>query len=449
MTPGAQPGNQPGKAKALALGFIGFMGLALGPLGVLVAALAVGVENTWTKGRPERTRASERGGSWLDSQEAWLANDHQQRQARQQARTDWLASGADPATRPATPPKGRRLGDSLHRAVANIALAGRDFKDGFTGGWHAADTARRNGAGLGDTFRARRGDPDEPTEPANDGWLTPDPDEPTGDVVHGPDQFTAEVLEGTDKRDRPFSWACRSCPGRGFDYPTQQAAAAAAKAHACTGRPTPVSDPQPERATRCAHCGEVADVTADGWCRPCIDGNRHITCPYCGWLMFGFNGREFYHAPGNPCQRRVPTDPDGNVLTPNQTSTEGGPVPQAAESNATVLAAKLTSIDGTVTTMTDDVDALNVVVTKLKQQIVTAADLANSAGMPTEAVQAVDAIQQAAALVGSHLDDFSTATIAASEQLTAAADGLTAVRQAEDTLHAAGADGRALDTAAV
>lgn len=119
-----------------------------------------------------------------------------------------------------------------------------------------------------------------------------------------------------------------------------------------------------------------------------------------------------------------------------------------ADSNATVLAGKLATVNTTVAAMTGDVDALAVVTRELREKVTRAADLAHSGGMPTAAITAVDAIQHAAATIDARLDDFATATSATVDQLTAAVEGLTPVTQAEDKLHAAGADGRALDTVA-
>lgn len=74
-------------------------------------------------------------------------------------------------------------------------------------------------------------------QPADDDWLTPDPDEPHtgGGVVHEGHSFTAQLSRSPD--GARWSWACRNCPGRGFDYPTEGAATEAAKTHDCRPRP--------------------------------------------------------------------------------------------------------------------------------------------------------------------------------------------------------------------
>lgn len=123
-------------------------------------------------------------------------------------------------------------------------------------------------------------------------------------------------------------------------------------------------------------------------------------------------------------------------------------MPPTADSNAAALAAKLDTVNATVTAMSGDVDALAAVTRELQEKATRAADLAHSAGMPTAALTAVDAIQHAAGVVDARLDDFATATGGAVDQLNAAVEGLVPILQAEDKLHSAGADGRALDSVA-
>jgi hypothetical protein len=380
-------GEQGGKLTAAKALFIGFFAAALGWAGVLVAAVAVATEQSWSKGRPERDRARERGAGWLDTQRSWLANDHRQRQARAQEQRDWLDAGADPDAAPSTPGRGRRVGAGIRRAVARIAVAGADFGRAFGEGWRNANEVRRDGGSFRDIAGARpdrdlavpRQLPDG-EQWADDEWLLPDLDEEGhAPVIHAGDTFQAEIL-----RFRPgkYGWACRDCPGRGFDFATLEAAKADCLRHACTKGQT--QDPRNTDST------------------------------------------------DQPMQQ-----------------TEGEPMTPTADSNAAVLAAKLDTVNTTVTAMTDDVDALAVISRELREKVTRAADLAHGAEMPTAAVVAVDAVQHAATTVDAHIDDFATATGEATDQLTAAVDGLTPVTQAEDKLHAAGATGRALDTVAV
>lgn len=345
--PDRQDDNKTTAAKAL---FIGFFAAALGWAGVLVAAVAVATEQTWSRGRPERDRAAQRRSSWLDTQRDWLAADHGQRMARAAAYRQWLADGADPATKPARPGRARRAGTGLRRALAHIAVAAADFASGFRDGWRAADERRKQGALFGDIRKARPGSGRTP-EPGNRSNLH---------------RTNDENLHQNTNADET---------GKGGDGVN----------------PTPKPD--------------------------------HI---------------------------EDPSTPDkGEPMSTASPATQAQPAPApAAESNATVLARRLDTIAVTVTAMTSETDQLHAVVTTLTQQITAAADLAHSAGMPTAAIHAVDAARHATSVISGRLDDFATGATATSEQLTAAINGLKPVQQAEDTLHAAGADGRALNTAA-
>jgi hypothetical protein len=407
--------EQDGKLTAAKALFIGFFAAALGWAGVLVAAVAVATEQTWSKGGHERDRARERSGSWMDTQRAWLDQDHRARQARARARQDWLNNGAPADQAPARRARSARAGEGLRRLVANVALAAADFRDGLKRGWRAANDARKSGGGFGaiartrpttnqwrcpgcgiemahdrdaamnvaeiwcDACRARQARNQADTQRnADAGRSRPAPDpteEDISSVVHPGYTFTAEALAHPDGT---FGWACRDCPGRGFDFPTLEAATADCKQH------------------------------------PCTKGNLQNT----------------------------------NVTAQSTQHDEGAPMAATTDSNATVLGGKLNIVTTTVADMSEDVDALEVITRQLREKVARAADLAHSAGMPVAAITAVDAIQHAAASIDARLDDFATATGSAADQLNAAVAGLTPVAQAEDKLHAAGADGRALDTAA-
>jgi hypothetical protein len=127
--------------------FAGLMALALGGAGLLIAAIAVGVERAWT-GRTHRT-----GGGWREAiadHEAWLAMDRERRRQWREQRRQWWIDGADPATRPVEPPAGVRFGRGARRAWAQVAVAtdrvagaaGR-FRRGFVEGWRAANQVRQ------------------------------------------------------------------------------------------------------------------------------------------------------------------------------------------------------------------------------------------------------------------------------------------------------------------
>lgn len=333
--------HEDGKTTAAKALFIGFLGAALGWAGVLIAAVAVATETNWSNGRPERDRSAQRRRSWLETQRAWLAADHGQRMDRAAAHRAWLASGADPATRPARRSKAARVAGVLRRVLAKAAVGAGDFGRGFRDGWQAANTRRRDGAGFREIVTGRT-DPDTNT-PVTDN--TPDP------TTGGDGDLPADT-------SRPE-------PGG-----------------------TPTANPEPAL--------------------------------------------------------------EGELVTDTDTDQPNTPAPAgpAGESNAAVLARKLDTITTTVAGMSDDTDQLGTITGLLTARIRAAADLANTAGMPTQAVDAVNAAQHTAALISRHLDEFATGTTATSGQLTAAANGLRAVQNAEDRLRASGADGRAFETTA-
>jgi len=518
---------QEGKLTAAKALFIGFFAAALGWAGVLIAAVAVATEQTWSDSRGERDRSRSRGRSWLDTQRSWLEQDHRDRMARAQARQSWLDSGAPADTEPASLPQSRRLKNSLRRPVANVAVAGSDFRDNFRQGWKEADQVRRDGGNFRDIAGSRPHRHTPGQECPNCGQPTPEP-RPT-------------------PQDTPPSPA--STPRRGQTTIPPKPSSTQRKPESV---PDPIRRLQDEndvfhkdpkvrpdgtvepgqgfpRHGACGRCHTVGSLTAVGWCEPCLLAAPHGFCHACNGLMVNAGDGIYRHGPHQGCTATAKSRPPrregiggeypagfssglsksqplsieqaralgeqatdainrsdwaaadkaltalqhGNYdiyrnssiggdhgtwdlfqwhntvrreLKKQEKNSEGDTMPEATDSNATVLAGKLGTINTTVTAVAGDVDHLAVVTQELRTKIVRASDLAHSAGMPTEAVNAVDAVQAAAAAIDARLDDFAAATAAAGDQLTAAATGLNAVKQAEDKLHAAGADGRALDT---
>jgi hypothetical protein len=366
MTPGQTTPESGGDEKTAAVLFAGFMALALGGAGFLVAALAVGIERAWSGSSGARSEARARGGSWRANQQSWLDMDHQRRLDHDQRMRDWWGSGADPASRPQGPSRRAVAGRSLRRLLAGLALSAWHFAGGFREGWANARETRRSGGGWADMWRNRHG------------GTKPDPEHV--------EQLTKGPREGEPV---PEHQAPEPLPARDDDQPAEPVEEAV--------EPKPAAD------------------------------RRTAEIP--------------------PEQQPAPTEGEPMAGTTHASSAASTNA-QAGASNATVLAGKLDTINTTVTAMTGDVDTLAAITQELRVKVTRAADLAHSAGMPTAAVVAVDAIQHAAGVVDARLDDFSTAAASAADQLTAAVDGLTPVTQAEDTLHAAGADGRALDTTA-
>lgn len=156
-------GQHEAKEDVAALGFMAFLALCLGGAGVLVAALAVGVERAWS-GRQGGSDGDGWGQSVADHR-AWLDHDRAQRAAWRQARRQWWRDGADPAKRPAQPSWAVRAGSAARRWWARLIVsadrtyrAGGRFGAGFRAGWVAAQQARRAGAPAGQVARTRPGD---------------------------------------------------------------------------------------------------------------------------------------------------------------------------------------------------------------------------------------------------------------------------------------------------
>ncbi len=139
-----------GKDTAAAVGFVGFMALVLGPVGVVLAAVAVGAERAWS-----RRTVGESPTDRVAADREWLAHDASQRAAYRRARQEWWAAGADPATKPAEPSRASRLGAWFRRQRARDRVWSEDFLAGFREGRRAAEQVRRDGGGFRDIVRAR------------------------------------------------------------------------------------------------------------------------------------------------------------------------------------------------------------------------------------------------------------------------------------------------------
>ena len=159
-TSGQPAGGNATKEDATALGFMAIMGLMFGGAAVLIAALAVGIERTWSG------RSSGPGsGGWRQSaadHAAWLEQDRARRAAWSQARRDWWGGGADPAAKPVGPSWTYRAGLGLRRWWARLVVsadrtyrAGGRFGGGFRAGWVAANARRRGGASPWEVVRTR------------------------------------------------------------------------------------------------------------------------------------------------------------------------------------------------------------------------------------------------------------------------------------------------------
>lgn len=152
---------------AAAAGFVTFLALAGGVVGLLIAAVAVATERAWSGRRSTAPARDRLRSARTADHRAWLARDAAEQAAWRQARRDWWASGADPASAPATPGVWRRAGTAMRRVWARTAVRASDFRDGWREGWQAADQVRRDGGRFRDVARTRphRPEPQVPPVP--------------------------------------------------------------------------------------------------------------------------------------------------------------------------------------------------------------------------------------------------------------------------------------------
>jgi hypothetical protein len=163
--------GEDGKETATAAGFVMLLGLLFGGVGILIAALAVGIEQAWA-GRAARPTSQ-----WTDRVDyhtAWLGQDRKERAAQRKARREWIDAGADPAKEPKRAPRAKRFAGWLHRAWSRLAV-GTDrtkngwarFRDGFRRGLDNARRISNENGTVADMWRNRHGlpDPQEDDEP--------------------------------------------------------------------------------------------------------------------------------------------------------------------------------------------------------------------------------------------------------------------------------------------
>lgn len=178
--------DQETKEQVAAGVFAGFMALALGVGGVLIAAFAVAVERWWNGHGQVAATTHQAGEQARQDHRAWLAMDRERQRRWREARRRWWDEGADPATRPAQPGWWQRFRDWWHRRYAQAALARDRFLEGWREGWAAAQEARRNGgsfteivdAGTRPAATDQTPAPDQPGQPDPATTSQPRPDQP-------------------------------------------------------------------------------------------------------------------------------------------------------------------------------------------------------------------------------------------------------------------------------
>lgn len=159
------------KEKVVSWGFVAFFGLALGWAGVLVAAVAVGLERATGKPigprrkdpaeveRAQQERAARRAAA-AERAEQWLRDDLAAREEFEERRRRWWADGGKPEDEPRRTGVFQRARDFLQRSAARAQVWRarglskpkwhgawwgvrtfrffRDFRDGFKEGFDAA-----------------------------------------------------------------------------------------------------------------------------------------------------------------------------------------------------------------------------------------------------------------------------------------------------------------------
>ncbi len=166
------------------VGFAAVLAAAMGPVGILVAALSIGIDRALF-GEGGRETSQDLTAQQVADQRQWLAEDRAWRAKVRAARREWWDAGADPDKEPARPSTAERTGRWWRRLWARMVVAFDDFKRGFRDGWHAAKDARARGASWRETARTKPDHPDadnldwdwaeEPTQPAPPPAAEPDP----------------------------------------------------------------------------------------------------------------------------------------------------------------------------------------------------------------------------------------------------------------------------------
>lgn len=409
------------KEKTAAVLFAGFMALALGGAGLLVAALAVGIERAVAGETVEQQRSRQRRRGWLAEQRAWLGADHDRRLSRTEARRAWLEAGGAPEAKPAEPGRARRFGAGLRRLIARTAVGVSDFAAGAKDGWQAGEQTRRQGGGFRDIAGSRPGPAEPPAESPAAGVCSncKRPGVPIAaaglcadcEAVFRPRQQPPPAGAQVD-----LSWTCKQCPATGTGYTSDDEMQADAQRHFDT-----------------AH--GAGDIDQTGPESPADEHPQPTPADDPAGI------------PAGPDEGETMTDrtPDRR----HRHHSAAGPTPPArqapaTESNATVLRAQLQTAQATLHRIADLTDKLASERGTLDGQVTRAEEFAQATGQTTQCRQALDESKTVSTQMGARLGEFSQNAVSAEEQMAQAADGLKVAEQAEDSLHASGADGRAV-----
>lgn len=337
--------------------FAVFMLMVAGPAGIVIAAMAVGLERMFNRGG--RSGGSRTGGSGWSGHasrvRAAVATDRAYVRGWRDARRKWFRAGGNPDQKPR---RRGRFGQWARRAwlaVIASAAAVQRFTGGARAGARAANQRRRDGG----TFREIAGARPEPT----------DPESPASGA-----EPPAKLAQ-----DRPTSTT-----------PTETSADLDAPA-------TPAA-------------GTTGAVPAD--------------------LATTETGTTTH-------QQEEPMSTDTAA-------------PQAAggETNLDLTAADLTLMQSQLAAITEITDALAAQRGQLDDTIDRVSARAAASGGTTATLVALDAARAVSTQLRDHLSGFSDAATEAGDVTSAAEAGLTPARDAQDSLHAAGATGEFVSAAA-
>lgn len=394
MTAGEQ-----GKSNAAAAWFAGILTLALGGAGLIIAALAVGTERALSGGKAEYARNAGNRGSWFDNQQAWLDMDRGRRAQALKARNDWLTSGGDKASKPAGPSVWARMGIGMRRAGAHIALAGRDFKNGFTDTTRAGKDAWRQGGTFQELVKTRPEAPARTNE-----WTCPGCGTPMSET-----------------RDRTYAMAglfCVACQPSRLDADEWLT-------------------PDPDEGQSCPPDAEqIAQADAAKTAE-----EREFRRAFPDYTSATDPDTE------TPAIAGVdPTTEQGDTMTGATTAPQQTTAPQG-DTNLDQTTHDLVAIKAKLAKVGDLNDQLSTERADLLGMVAAAKERVQVTGGTAATVQALDAAEAVCARIDQNLAGVADATIEAADQTEAADRGLDPARHAQDALHQSGAQGEFVSAA--
>ncbi len=377
-------------------GFVAVWAAIAGPAGILVAALAVGIDRAWN-GDAGRQFSNDLDRQRVADQRQWLTEDRAWREQLRADRKRWLDEGAKPEDEPARPSKAEAAGRWWRRLWARMAVGADDFKKGFREGREAAKKARDGGAGWREIVKARP-------------------------------EATADLIECMCDNPRPHGgheWADNYDSRNRFRCPGVQA-----------GADRPADQDVDDQPTQ-----EPDDGVVDRTCPNSQPHDPHrwgvlgrlLRCP-------GVTGK----APDRP---NPATKPDPSQTTrPNSTEEPmtQTTAPKGTESNVSVLARWLQKITGTVTKVSAGVDDLDRLADALAEQVRQAREFAAHTGQATATNTALDSAMAVVTRLKALCRQASDAAAKAQEDVATAIQSTKPVLRAEDSLNAVGATGEAV-----